>query len=435
LKPISYRYLVLLVSPFLFAPSWANETVNLASNQANPLNNSNPFARASAMGSAFVGVADDASALLTNPAGLALVNHGEIAFNSDLWLVNTFQETALAGIGLLPGMGLGLAAHYLDYGTFEGRDELGSLAGTYTASRWSGTAGLGFSVLKNLSLGIGFQLVESNLAGTTSSAWIGQMGLLWNTDSGLRLGAACGGLGFASSTGSIESDLEFGLSYPIRFSTLSRLSVAAGGACEAGSTNYLNVGVEYGFDQKLFLRTGYQQPLQDNSITGFTGLTAGFGFILNDVSFDYAYLPYGDLGESHRISVGYNLGPAAVTPSPIPVPTSTPTPPPSPTPQPLKADATPSSNSLTVLFDIPSNAVAAGQKLEEEGKYKQASELYRQALRDNPKDASAWEALGELYERAGQREYAAQCFEKAILLKPGNQKLIDWLANYHAGKP
>jgi len=157
------------------------------------------------------------------------------------------------------------------------------------------------------------------------------MGLLWNTDSGLRLGAACGGLGFASSTGSIESDLEFGLSYPIRFSTLSRLSVAAGGACEAGSTNYLNVGVEYGFDQKLFLRTGYQQPLQDNSITGFTGLTAGLvSFSMMSLLIMLTCLMgiWGNPSDQCGIQSWTSCGDAL----PIPVPTSTPTPPPSPTP-------------------------------------------------------------------------------------------------------
>ena len=413
--------------PFGFFLSWANEAVNPSSSQANPLDPSNPNARSSAMGSAFVGVADDASALLTNPAGLVLLNRGELALNSDFWLVNTFQESVVAGIPLSPGWGLGLGAQYLDYGTFEGRDETGSLIGNYTASRWSGVGGLGFEIWKGFSLGIDLQVDGSNLAGTNSSAWIGQVGLLWNTDSGFRLGASYGGLGLASSVGLVETDFEIGGSYPISLSSQSRLLTAASGSFESGGVNQLEAGLEYAIDQRLFLRAGYSEPLQANALTGLSGLTAGVGFVLNDFFFDYAFLPYGDLGESHRISVGYNLGPSAVKPTPTPLP--------SPTPLPLKADATPGTNSLTVLFDIPSNAVAAGQKLEDEGKYKQASELYRQALRDNPKDASAWEALGELYERLNQQEYAAQCFEKAILLEPGNQKLIAWLAKYHAGKP
>jgi tetratricopeptide (TPR) repeat protein len=398
--------------------------VNPASSQANPLDNSNPFARASAMGSAFVGVADDASALLSNPAGLASLGRGELSLNSDFWLVNTFQESALAGMPLAPGSGLGLAFHYLDYGTFEGRDEMGSLAGSYTASRWSGTGGLGLEIVRGFSLGVGLQVDESTLAGTNSSAFIGQVGLLWISNSGFRIGADYNGLGLASSLGAIESNFEAGLSYPIRLSAHSQLLAAASGSFDSGGDNTLNAGMEYSLDRVLFLRTGYQQPLQDNALGGTSGLTAGIGFVLDDFHFDYAYLPYGDLGDSHRISVGYVWGPE---PAPASIPALTP-----PAP---KLAAHPAPNSLTVLFDIPSNAVAAGKKLEGEGKLRQASELYLQALRDDPKDISAWEALGELYDQANEKNYAARCFEKALQLEPSNQKLRDWLANYKAGKP
>jgi tetratricopeptide (TPR) repeat protein len=191
----------------------------------------------------------------------------------------------------------------------------------------------------------------------------------------------------------------------------------------------LNLGLEYGLERVFFLRAGYQKTLQDNALGGANGLTAGIGFVLDDFHFDYAYLPYGDLGDSHRVSVGYALGPVPAAPTPVPTPNPTPA---LPVPKPATH---PAPNSLTVLFDIPSNAVAAGKKLEEEGKIRPASELYLQALRDNPKDVSAWEALGELYDRANEKNYAAQCFEKALQLEPGNQKLADWLTNYKAGKP
>jgi tetratricopeptide (TPR) repeat protein len=299
---------------------------------------------------------------------------------------------------------------------------MGSLAGSYTASRWSGTGGLGQEIVHGFSLGVGLQVDESTLAGTNSSAFIGQVGLLWISNSGLRIGSDYNGLCLASSLGSIESDFEAGLSYPIWLSAHSQLLAAASGSFDSGGDNTLNAGMEYSLDRVLFLRAGYQQPLQDNALGGTSGLTAGIGFALDDFHFDYAYLPYGDLGDSHRVSVGYALGLAP------PVPTSSAS-------QTLKSSTTPAPNSLTVLFDIPSNAVAAGKKLEEEGKYKEATELYLQASRDNPKDVSAWEALGSLYEKTNQMDLAAPCFENALQLAPGNQKLSDWLAKYKSGKP
>ncbi|HJT24508.1 MAG TPA: hypothetical protein VJ873_08010, partial [bacterium] len=93
---------------FLPASAPGGQTIYSAASQSNSLGNVNDAARSAAMGSAFTGVADDASALLSNPAGLGFLRQGQLFLNSDFWLVGTFQETALAGIPAddLGGFGL-----------------------------------------------------------------------------------------------------------------------------------------------------------------------------------------------------------------------------------------------------------------------------------------------------------------------------------------
>jgi len=49
----------------------------------------------------------------------------------------------------------------------------------------------------------------------------------------------------------------------------------------------------------LALRVGYKT----NQDVG-SGITAGIGFKMGKVSIDYGYVPYGDLGNTHRISLG-----------------------------------------------------------------------------------------------------------------------------------
>ena len=58
----------------------------------------------------------------------------------------------------------------------------------------------------------------------------------------------------------------------------------------------------------LALRVGYQANLADNQIQGLTGLTAGIGVTYEGLGLDYAYLPYGDLDNTHRISLSYKFG-------------------------------------------------------------------------------------------------------------------------------
>lgn len=70
-------------------------------------------------------------------------------------------------------------------------------------------------------------------------------------------------------------------------------------------TSELRNGIEYGIGDLLFLRAGYKYPLKDNflSTTSTIDFTAGLGIKAKNFSFDYAWLGYGDLGNTHRLSI------------------------------------------------------------------------------------------------------------------------------------
>jgi tetratricopeptide (TPR) repeat protein len=418
-----YLMRILILGFFLF-PTVLFGAETIVSTQSNPLDGTNPFARSAAMGSAFVGVADDASALFINPAGLAFLKQGELFMNSDFWLVDTFQETILLGIPAAPMGGLAIAGEYLNFGNFVGRDDSGSLTNSYGADRLNLQAGWGFEVFRGLALGLSVQGQQTTLAGVAGSDLSSNLSLLWSPFAQFKLGAAYDHFGVFSSA-SPESEMILGSSYQINFDDHQTLLTAVSGTIGLNSVNYLQAGFEYGLQHCFFVRAGYQDSLQDSGLQGLSGLTAGLGVVFSDLSFDYAYLPYGGLGTSHQISVGYRFD----TISPIPSPT------PSVTPQPQTGNSSLGSNSLTVQFDIPSDATNAGQDLEKQGKYKEAVTLYEQAIQENPNDASAWTALGNLYVRTHQKIYAIRCFEQVLQIEPDHQKLSDWLKQYENQKP
>src|SRR5262249_18039351 len=62
-------------------------------------------------------------------------------------------------------------------------------------------------------------------------------------------------------------------------------------------------GAEYWPSHFFALRTGYA-----NNHTESNGLRAGFGLRVRDISFDYAYSSYGDLGLTHRYELTYHFG-------------------------------------------------------------------------------------------------------------------------------
>ncbi|HTC22299.1 MAG TPA: PorV/PorQ family protein [bacterium] len=420
----------------LFSAGMAPRSGFSLSGPSNSIDNLNSSARSGAMGSASVGAADDASALFSNPAGLAFLRQGEALMNSNFWLVDTFQETGLLNIPAIPGWGgLGFAGSFLNYGTFEGRDEAGSLAPNYSADNLFLKAGWGYAVLENLSLGMALQGSQTGLAGNTYWNLGLEFGALMKLSEALRVGADWDDIGLNQASETAGTAFHLGASVEAPIDSANRLLTAVSGAFEAGAVSYLQMGLEYGLQESFFLRAGYQAALGDNEIGGLTGLTAGVGFKLSELRLDYAYLPYGELGASHEISLGYQFGTNAPAEEAFAQPKAIPTVPPAGASQtgPPQAENPPAAKDpLNLEFDLPSDSTLAGKELEKQGKYPEAIQSYQQSLQEDPQDTTAWMALGDLYLRLSQKEKAIPCFQQVILLEPENQKLSDWLKQNQA---
>ena len=72
----------------------------------------------------------------------------------------------------------------------------------------------------------------------------------------------------------------------------------------------LHSGLEYHLSDALAIRVGYKYPFKDQGLGDFpdVNITGGLGLKLKSFSFDYAWIPYGDLGMTHRISIGSRIG-------------------------------------------------------------------------------------------------------------------------------
>jgi TolB-like protein len=67
----------------------------------------------------------------------------------------------------------------------------------------------------------------------------------------------------------------------------------------------------------MLLRAGLN--FKNNADLGIMGvLSAGFGIRIKDTGFDYAFVPYGDLGVTHRFTISRGFGAASVPGGPSP---------------------------------------------------------------------------------------------------------------------
>jgi hypothetical protein len=102
------------------------------------------------------------------------------------------------------------------------------------------------------------------------------------------------------------------------------LNIKAGGSCKLSENlilaldmNYapldakfsVNIGTELWCNKVLALRFGYRTG-QLTDIDALAGVTAGFGFRWEGCGIDYAFVPYGNLGQTHRISLVAEFGSA-----------------------------------------------------------------------------------------------------------------------------
>jgi tetratricopeptide (TPR) repeat protein len=424
---------------FLAAPLPAAQTIFPVSSQTNSLDNANIAPRAAAMGSAFVGLADDASALFSNPAGLARLGQGSLAANSNFWLSNIFQETLLLGFPLRGAGGFGLAVNYVHYGTFDGRDALGNPTTPYGADRLALEGGWGIEPVSGVSVGISGLGTQTTLANQVYSAFTVGFGLLLEPVERLRVGASYDNVSVGSAANAASAALNLGLSYEAGMGPSNRLTAALGGSIEPGAVNYVQVGLEYALESQYFIRAGYQRPLMDDRIEGLSGLTVGVGLLFQQFTFDYAFLPYGDLGASHRASVGIRFEtskahPAdqaadprpAVSPVTILAPAQEP-------PRPAASGG--GSDSLSVKFDFSEEGLEQASALSKQGRYGEAARMYQEILRGDPRNARAWMELGNIYRIYHRKSEAIHCYERALGLNPGNAALSEWLERYKSSEP
>lgn len=290
----------------LAQPAFA--AVNAVASLASPLDNAGASARATAMGSAFVGLADDTSALFWNAAGLGGLRSMQVALHHNSWLGGIVQETAVLGLPLGSLGGMAASVNYVNYGLFQGYDKNGSKTDNYSANRYGFDVGWGMEVMPNLAAGAALKGALQSIGGSNYADAALDLGVLWAPRKHLRLGLAYTNLGTSIAGKSLASDISAGASYLLNFAATNQLLLSASTTFEPGGINKIQFGGEDTIDHFLALRLGYQMRLADTQIQDLVGLTAGLGAKLDSWTLDYAFLPFGDLGSTHRLSLTYEFG-------------------------------------------------------------------------------------------------------------------------------
>lgn len=273
-------------------------------------------ARALGMGESFAAVPGDIADLYYNPAGLAGREAGREFILSHSWHV---QDMGLTQAGYA-NKRFAASLIYFSAGDLEGRDAGGNFTSNFTAEDFAISAGYGFKLL-GLDAGANAKVIRQRIKTSAANAVAADLGVMYAfADSPFKVGASVANLGtkikFEDESYPLPLVTRIGVSADLKgkFPVL----VCAGADFPNDARGLLRLGLEYGGFENLSLRAGYKTVpsserdavLGTNIGTGSSGVSnlygffMGIGFKLKNVSLDYAMLPYGELGNSHRFSVG-----------------------------------------------------------------------------------------------------------------------------------
>ena len=295
-------------------------------------------AKAIAMGGAFVSQANDASALYWNPGGLSKLQNNGAMFTHTYWLADINHDF----VGIVLKIGdqhtIGFSYTSLTMGDMKVRTEIypegtGEL---FTASNYSLGVSYGLNLTEDFSIGLTGKYVGENIWHMSASTIAFDFGLLYYTPiKNLQLGVSVSNIGgkmkFSGEDNFIyytynpdehgnsdkiyaelkmdEWDLPLiyrvGISFKAFDTEIHGLTISADAIHPNDYDEGVNIGCEYGFRERVFLRAGYKSLFMEESVEG---LTAGIGLIyfLTDyvpMKADYAYADFGRLQSVHRISV------------------------------------------------------------------------------------------------------------------------------------
>lgn len=249
-------------------------------------------ARATALGEAYTALVSDASALYWNPAALANIKNSEFftAYNS--YLLGVSQGYIALSFPSLDGI-IGIGVNYMDMGTFEGYDKDGNPIAGFGATDTYIFLGYGRNLSEGWSLGIALGSLSDTIQGDTESAFVGTVGVLKKIGGKHRIGIAV--QNFGQGLGGDPLPLTFKVGVATEFP----LFTVSADVCLPNDNNfYFCLGAEWNPTKAFSLRAGYRNGRDEGP-----GLSAGAGFKIGTLTLDYAFSFFGELGNTHKISL------------------------------------------------------------------------------------------------------------------------------------
>ena len=277
--------------------------------------------RAAALGEAFVAIADDASALYWNPAGLVLSNQNQVMFSHNEWVVDIKHEFlgAVYHFGTNDAIGISfISLHMEDMPVTTEFQPFGT--GQYFSY---GDIAIALSYSKKMteqfSFGGTIRYIEETLDKLKMRGVMIDLGTFYWTGLGsTRFAVTISNFGnelspdgevvlWGKRTKSEWQSFSPPTIFRIGFALepyedeIHKLTTSIQLNHPNDNSENVAIGAEYSWRRLLYLRGGYKINVDEQNYSFGAGITVPV--TMADVSFDYAFANFERLGSAHRFSI------------------------------------------------------------------------------------------------------------------------------------
>ncbi len=291
-----------------------------------------------AMGEAAVASTGDAFSIFWNPAALSEVEGQQIAMAYSDWILDIgisygVYATRIEGMGVLAVGVTALNVPSMEVTTVQQQDGNGLF---YDGSSYAVTAAFARELTPRFSFGGSVKYISETIFTERASAVAFDVGtMLYTGLRSLRLGMSISNLGsdlkFSGQnlnvpipadsnsnsnpaadgqlnveSGQLPLTFRMGVGYDFNMSLNSRLTFAGELKHPNDNVQQGSLGMEYGFHERFFLRSGYKINYDEENLTLGAGLNTPFASQSN-LSIDYAWSSFGRLSSVHRFSVNLSF--------------------------------------------------------------------------------------------------------------------------------
>jgi long-subunit fatty acid transport protein len=296
-----YRKIIAILT-LLIVPtsSWAGMTTGAR------IMNYPVSARVLGMGEAFVGLADDVNAIHYNPAGLNLIPNQQIGITYLKGLYDTFYTHLGYALPIGQDAGAGLSLGYFDGGQMEITQTNGSSSMVKAQQDILVTLSGGMRVYGKNMMGINIKIFSSTLIEQYQAITFAfDAGVLYELERDITLGLTLKNVGpnveYNQTGDPLPTTIITGIGYIHEFESTHRMNMVLDVRKPLDLDYQVHGGVEYVYDDMIFIRAGYKYGHD------LDGATIGFGVEYEFLRFDYAIGLMSDLDLNHYISLGFNF--------------------------------------------------------------------------------------------------------------------------------